>query len=203
CKTRCSPRAGGKFVVVADDAIDLRHLGKRRRIGLRRATGDDDARIRARARLCPDRLPGLAHRFGRNRAGGHHNSFFNASRGRLGADYPRLVGIEPASKCENVDAHAAPCLADRSGSNRPSNSYSTGPVINTCPSLSRHSIKRSPPGNVTVTLRPTRRVRAAATATAQAAEPQALVRPAPRSQVRTSTLDVDVTTASEILARSG
>ena len=42
----------------------------------------------------------------------------------------------------------------------------------------------SPPGSVTLTLRPVRLSRAAATAAAQAAEPQALVRPAPRSQVR-------------------
>ena len=39
-------------------------------------------------------------------------------------------------------------------------------------------------GQLTVTLRPVRLSRAAATAAAQAAEPQALVRPAPRSQVR-------------------
>ena len=43
---------------------------------------------------------------------------------------------------------------------------------------------RSPPGSDTFTLRPVRLVRAAETAAAQAAEPQARVRPAPRSQVR-------------------
>ena len=42
----------------------------------------------------------------------------------------------------------------------------------------------SPPGNVICTVRLVRRSRAAATAVAQAAEPQALVSPAPRSQVR-------------------
>ena len=60
----------------------------------------------------------------------------------------------------------------------------TGPVISTWPSLSRQSMVRSPPGSVTFTLRLVRLSRAAATAAAQAAEPQALVRPAPRSQVR-------------------
>src|SRR5476649_1508250 len=43
---------------------------------------------------------------------------------------------------------------------------------------------RSPPGSVTFTLRSLRLSRAAATAAAQAAEPQARVRPEPRSQVR-------------------
>ena len=57
-------------------------------------------------------------------------------------------------------------------------------VINTWSSRSRHSIASSPPGSVTLTMRLARLSLAAATAVAQAAEPQALVRPAPRSQVR-------------------
>jgi len=73
----------------------------------------------------------------------------------------------------------------------PSNSNSTGPVISTWPSPSRQSIMRSPPGKVTRTLRPVRLSRAAATAAAQAAEPQALVSPAPRSQVRMTTCSFD------------
>ena len=52
-------------------------------------------------------------------------------------------------------------------------------------SSSRHSTcSVPPPGVIRLTLRPVRLVRAAATTEAQAAEPQALVRPAPRSQVR-------------------
>ena len=44
---------------------------------------------------------------------------------------------------------------------------------------------------------------AAATAAAHAAEPQALVSPAPRSQVRTTMWSSDFTAQSEMLARSG
>ena len=61
----------------------------------------------------------------------------------------------------------------------------------------------APPGTVTVTVRPVRPVRAALTAAAQAAEPQALVRPAPRSQVRIVIASREVTWAIEMLARSG
>src|SRR5439155_24866184 len=105
---------------------------------------------------------------------------------------------------EDIDAHqAAPAFANNAGLNRPLYSYSTGPVIRTWSSASRHSIMRLPPGNVTITLRPVRRDRAAATAAAQAAEPHALVKPAPRSQVRITMCSRDFTVASEILARSG
>ena len=61
----------------------------------------------------------------------------------------------------------------------------------------------SPPGSVTVTLRSVRLSRAAATAAAQAAEPQALVRPAPRSQVRMTICSRETICASEMFARSG
>lgn len=54
-----------------------------------------------------------------------------------------------------------------------------------------------------VTLRPVRPVRAAETPAAQAAEPQASVRPAPRSQVRVRRLLSDVTCASVMFAFSG
>ena len=63
-------------------------------------------------------------------------------------------------------------------------SSAKGPVIRIWSSLSRQSMTRSPPGSVTVTLRPVSPRRAAATAAAQAAVPQARVSPAPRSQVR-------------------
>ena len=57
-------------------------------------------------------------------------------------------------------------------------------VINTWSSPSRHSIVSSPPGRAICTMRLARFSRAAATAVAHAAEPQAFVSPAPRSQVR-------------------
>src|SRR5262249_47970882 len=79
---------------------------------------------------------------------------------------------------DDVDAHWAALMSNSAGSNLPSYSYATGPVISTWSSRARHSIRSSPPGSVTVTVWPTRPSRTAATAAAQAAEPQALVRPA-------------------------
>ena len=68
-------------------------------------------------------------------------------------------------------------------SSTPSCSSSTGPVIKMW-SSARHSMSSGPPGSVTVTCAPVSPLRAAHTVAAQAALPQALVRPAPRSQVR-------------------
>src|SRR5690606_8373717 len=114
----------------------------------------------------------------------------------------RLDDVEPAAEGDDLDAHQA-VSANSSAANRPSCSSSTGPVIITWPSLSRHSISRSPPGRVMRTLRPVSPLRGAATATAQAAEPQARVRPAPRSHTLTITCSGLCTAASEMLARSG
>ena len=43
-RARVAPGVTAHLVVIADDAIDLGHLGEHRRLGLRRAAGDDDAR---------------------------------------------------------------------------------------------------------------------------------------------------------------
>ena len=185
------PRLGRDLAVIADDAVDLGHGGEALRIGLGGASGDDDARLRPLALRLADRLARLALGLGGDRAGVDDDDVGEAGRGGVAANHLGLVGVEPAAEGEDVDAHGphrtlgtAPA-ANSAGSNRPSNSYSTGPVISTWSSRSRHSIARSPPGSVTVTLRSVRLVRAPHTAAAQAAEPQARVSPAPRSQVRT------------------
>src|SRR6056297_994393 len=77
-------------------------------------------------------------------------------------------------------SHTAP--AKISAGNRSSHSISTGPVISTWESLSRQVMSRSPPGRLTSASRPVNLRRAAATSAAQAADPQARVSPAPRSQ---------------------
>src|SRR6202043_2492962 len=100
-----------------------------------------------------------------------------------------LDKIEPAAEGQDFDVlwfapprdHAAMSLK-RAGSSLVSNSNSTGPVIKTWPSLSRNSISRPPPGRLTRAVWPGRPLRAAATRAAQAAEPQARVKPTPRSQ---------------------
>ena len=95
---------------------------------------------------------------------------------------PKVMTIE--LRHHAAPLHGRPSQASVSGSRSPSNSVSTGPVIQTWPS-SRHSMTSWPPGSVTVTLRPVSFLRAAATAAAQAAVPQARVMPTPRSQVLT------------------
>ena len=178
------PARGLQLLLVAEHAIDLGHVGEVCGVGLRRAAGDHDARVRPLAAELADGLARLAHRFAGHRAGVDDHRIGDAAAAALRRITSDSVGVEPAAEGDDVDAHAAPALANSAGSNVPSNSNSTGPVISTWLSLSRHSIASSPPGSVTRTLRPVRFSRAAATAAAQAAEPQALVSPAPRSQVR-------------------
>ena len=84
----------------------------------------------------------------------------------------------------------------------PVNAVATGPVISTWPS-SRHSISSSPPSTTTVARRPVRPRRCAFTSAAQAPEPQASVRPAPRSHTRSRMRSGASTWAKPILARSG
>ena len=44
---------------------------------------------------------------------------------------PEVDRVEPAAERDDLDAHATPALANSAGSNVPSNSNSTGPVIST------------------------------------------------------------------------
>ena len=84
-----------------------------------------------------------------------------------------------------------------SGSSIPDASNSIGPVIRIrfwCV----HSTCSSPPGRTIVARRLESPFLAAQTSAAQAAEPQALVNPAPLSQVRTSIRSGEVTRATEI-----
>ena len=100
-------------------------------------------------------------------------------------DHLGLVGVEAAAEGDDIDIMGAQgaATANNAGSNGLIFEFDrTGHqdmVVR-----SRHSMRGSPPGSVTFAMRSVRRSRAAATAAAQAAEPQALVRPAPRSQVR-------------------
>ena len=173
------------LVVIADDAIDLGHLGKHFRLRLRGAAGDDDAKLRPLALQPPDRLPRLRHGLVGDRAAVDDDGVGKSGALRLAGDHFGFERVETATESEDVDAHYSQAtLANSAGSNRPSYSKSAVPVISTWSSCSRHSIESLPPGSVISTLRLARFSRAAATAEAQAAEPQALVNPAPRSQVR-------------------
>ena len=91
--------------------------------------------------------------------------------------------------------------ARNSGDSQPSKTCATGPVIQT-PS-SRQSISSTPPSRSSVTCRPVRPRRWAATAVAQAPDPHARVMPAPRSQTRIRRWSVPITLANSTLVRWG
>src|SRR3984893_2913663 len=197
------PRLHADLLLVAQHQCDLRHVREGFGFGLRRAARDHDGRVGMLALELADRLARLPHRLRRHRAGIDDDRIGEPGRLRLAADHLRLIGVEPAAEGDDVDAHWVALISNSAGSNLPSYSYATGPVISTWSSCARHSIRSSPPGSVTVTVRPVRPRRTAATAAAQAAEPQALVRPAPRSQVRRTRRSRETTCASEMFARSG
>src|SRR6185437_10280801 len=179
----------------------LRHIGEHLRLGLRRAAGDDDAQRGPFALEPADRLPRLRDRLIGDRAAVDDDGVIESGALGLCAQNLGLEGVEAAAKGDDVNAHATD--ANNAGSNWPSYSKAAGPVIRTWSSRLRHSIVRSPPGKVICTVRSVRFSRAAATAVAQAAEPQALVSPAPRSQVRIVTWSRSTIWASVMLARSG
>ncbi len=70
---RVSAQADIELLGIADHAIDFRHGRECRGLGLRRAAGDDDARLRILAAQFADRLPRLTHGFRRHRAGVDHH----------------------------------------------------------------------------------------------------------------------------------
>src|SRR6478735_2956856 len=179
------PGLAPHLLVIADDAVDFRHIRKHPGLRLRRAAGDDNARIGPLALQPPDRLPRLRHRLVGDGAAVDDDGVGKSGEFRLAGDHLGFEGVETAAEGEDVDAHFSQAtLANSAGSKRPSYSKSAVPVISTWSSCSRHSIASLPPGSVISTWRLARFSRAAATAVAQAAEPQARVNPAPRSQVR-------------------
>src|SRR6185312_17144182 len=197
------PYGAIELILVAEHAVDLGHGGELRAVLLRGAAGDDNASIRLLALEPADRLPRLAHRFAGHRAGVDEHRIGNARGCGRAPHRFRFHDVETAAEGDDIDAHGAGAFSNNCGLNVPLNSNATGPVISTWSSLARHSMVSSPPGSVTCTLRSVRLKRAAATAVAQAAEPQARVKPAPRSHVRMTMCSRSTMCASVMLARSG
>src|SRR6202011_3020620 len=141
------------------------------------------------------------HGFIGDRAAVDDDGLLKARARGLARDPLGFERMEATAEGDDLDAHATD--ENRDGSNFPSYSNDAVPVISTWSSRSRHSIASLPPGSVISTLRLARFSRAAATAVAQAAEPQARVKPAPRSQVRMVMWSRSTMWASVMLARSG
>src|SRR5690606_15821640 len=194
-----------EFVFVADDEVDLRHVAKSARLGLGGAAGDDDAGVGVLAARLAHRLLGLAYRLGGDGAGIDDDGVVEPRLFRLGLHHRAFIGVEAAPERARLDGHQAASLraqAPVAGSSRPRHSNWAGPVRVTW-SSGCQATTRSPPGTVMVAWRAVRRVRAPLTSAAQAAEPQASVRPAPRSQVLRVTWSGCSTRAMEMLQRSG
>jgi hypothetical protein len=110
---RLRPRCRTKLLGIAENAIGLGHSDECLRLGLRRAAGDDDLRLRALAPKGPDRLPRLTHRLRRDGAGIDHHCVGQAGAFRFAADHFRLGGIEPAAEGDDIDAHRITVLPRR------------------------------------------------------------------------------------------
>src|ERR1700755_3320760 len=177
-----TPRVSTHLVIIADDAIDLGHVGEHPALRLGPAAGHHDARIGPLALQAADRLPRLRHGFIGDGAAVDDDGLREPRALGLSCDHLGFERVEAAAEGDDLDAHATE--ENKDGSNLPSYSNDAVPVISTWSSRSRHSIASLPPGSAISTLRLVRFSRAAATAAAPAAEPQALVSPAPRSHVR-------------------
>src|SRR5262249_36809050 len=153
--------------------IDLGHGREPTRLDLGRAARNDDARRGVLTPRPADRLARLAHGLSGHRAGVDDDSLGDSRGGGLAKHDLGLVGVEAAAEDDDARrTHGRTRASPGSFASRakmPLCSTSAGPVIKTRLSA-RHSISRGPPGTVTMTRRPVRPRRAAATAAAQAAE---------------------------------
>src|SRR4029078_4423668 len=81
--TRIAPGFAPLLLVIADDAVDFHHVGKHPGLGLRRAAGDDYAKLGPLALQPPDRLPRLRDRLVCDRATGDHEGLRKTRAARL------------------------------------------------------------------------------------------------------------------------
>ena len=88
---------------VADDAIDLRHVGEAAGLDLRGAAGDDEARMRPLALEPTDGLAGLAHRLGGDGAGVDDDGVLEPGGGGMAPHDLRLESVEPAAQRDDAD----------------------------------------------------------------------------------------------------
>ena len=104
-RARIAPGRAAHLVVIADDAVDLGHVGKHFRLRLRRAAGDDDARLGPLALEAADRLPRLRHRLVGDGAAVDDDGVGKARAFRLAPDHLGFERVEAAAKGDDLDRH--------------------------------------------------------------------------------------------------
>ena len=183
------PRAGAsgaqlsglQLLGVAEHAVDLGQRGAARRVDLRGAAGDDDARVRA-ARGAARRIAWRAWRSASAVTAQVLTMMVSVEPAAgVAAHHLALVGVEPAAEGEDLDAS---CRDRPRGRCAPVKAVATGPVISTWPSVAPFDLQLAAVEHDRRRGARSGRGGAAFTSAAQAPEPQASVRPAPRSQTR-------------------
>ena len=104
-RARVAPGFAAHLVVIADDPIDLGHISEHPGLRLRRAAGDDNARIRPLALQPADRLPRLRHGLVGDRAAIDDDGVGEPRALRLAGDHLGFEGIEAAAEGDDVNAH--------------------------------------------------------------------------------------------------
>src|SRR5262249_40820492 len=154
------------LVLVAEHAVHFGHIHVACWIELYGAARGDNMGVRVFAPQFAQHLQALALGLFGHGAGIDDDGVAQAGVARVGAHHFAFVGIEPAAQAHNPRALIARLQrghASKLASRVPAKDWATGPVMITWPSA-RHSICRSPPSRVTVTLRSVKPRRAAATA---------------------------------------
>src|SRR5690606_36707625 len=100
-----TPGFAVRLVVVADDAIYFRQASEQRRLRLRGAAGDDDARRRPFALEPADRLARLRHPLAGDGAGVDNDSIGQPRAFRLAPDDVGLAGVEATAESNDIDGH--------------------------------------------------------------------------------------------------
>src|SRR5262249_40374891 len=98
---------------IADDAIDLRHVGEALRLDLRRTSRNDKARGWVLAPELADGLAGLAHGLGGDRAGVDDHRILEPRCRRVAPHRLGFEGVEPAAQRDNAHALSGDLLGWR------------------------------------------------------------------------------------------
>ncbi len=213
CRRRQSEECPGLHLLgVADDMIDFGHAGKTLGLDLRRASRHDDACRGPLAAESANGLRGLSNCFTRYCARIDDDSLIKSRLAGVTAHDLGLIGIEPATKRYHfgfghkrnrlLSERRPHNLARRTALDRHFRQFGKidcalvfkldgarhEDVI-----VGRPLDTENAAGKVTSTLRSVSRFLAAQTVAAHAADPQAKVKPAPRSQVLRTIVVGDVT----------